>query len=160
MAYVTAAVVRRRARITFADRTDADITDIVAYTDAVIDARLAKRYGSANLPFSPVPEVIEMISRDMAASILIEERPDFEEGTRLGALASGMRKRADALTAEIVEGRMDLGATGESDAGALSSTYDVDSDTATDAQFNRGNPLDWKKADEYETLDEDIEERR
>ena len=159
MAYTTVAKVRRRARaITVAVRTDADVTAEIAESDAIIDAMLENAYGD-NVPFATTPTLIDLISRNLTAGTLLGEvyGEDNPEETTYG---ERLVNQAMEFLVKLASGEIRLTISGHTFADRIqSTTYNTDTDVATEEVFTRGDPLTWKDPMDFDPRDADVEDR-
>lgn len=159
MPYSTANQVRKRARqLTSSVRGDTELEDYISMADAYIDAMLENAY-AGDVPFSSTPTLISHISRDLAASYLLDELYG-EDNPTTSEFAVRLERRASSILKKLAEGTLRLTITGHDDHDRpLSTTYDTDSDTATEQIFTRGDQTTWELPEDFDTLDDDIDDR-
>lgn len=100
------------------------IDGAIADADAEIDGYLAKRYA---VPFSPVPRILNKLSKDIAIYNLFS-RIGIDEGTDQKTFLNRYNAAIKYLTL-VAEGTVSIGAESESPASAAAAGFSISSST-------------------------------
>lgn len=133
---------------------DADVAVIIANVEAYINARLEPRF-PADVPFTVAPVLVTEIATLLAASILLSETSSQGVSDQHD-LIERYETRGETLLDRVVNGSVDIGLTKRK---VYVSTFDNDASIADELVYTRGGPLTWRRPEQMETLDTDIDDR-